>query len=115
VSLYLRPREVMLHIIREDAGICARCDKQLSEGLFCWDHRITNPMYRPGPWKLGEDSFPSVRHTDGTLCGGSYWCYPKSKCRACGAIDSLDVAFEAYGDRITCCECGDSHWYSIGD
>ena len=113
--MYTRAHEVMLRVLRHDAGICNRCDKQLSEGLFCWDHRITNPMFRPGPWKLGEDSFFSVRHADGTLCGTSYNCYPKPTCAKCGAVDSFDVALEAYGDRVTCRACGDSNWYSIGD
>lgn len=113
--MYTRPHEVMLRILREDAGICTRCDKQLREGLFCWDHRITDPMYRPGPWKLGEDSFSSIRHSDGTLCGDQYSCWPKPTCSVCGAVDSFDVCLEAYGDRVTCRVCGNSNWYSIGD
>ncbi len=113
--MYVRPHEVMLRIIRNHAGVCTRCDKQLSEGLFCWDHRITDPMYRPGPWQLGEDSFSCIRHTDGTLCGDQYSCWPKPTCRACGAVDSFEVSLEAYGDRVTCRACGDSNWYSIGD
>ncbi len=113
--MYVRPREVLLRIIREHTGICSRCDKPLNEGLFCWDHRITDPMYRPGPWKLGEDSFSSIRHADGTRCGTQYSCWPRPTCHVCGDVDSFDVSLEAYGDRVTCRVCGDSNWYSIGD
>jgi hypothetical protein len=118
IQLYTRDREVQMRIVREDAGICKTTGKPLTEGEFAWDHRITDdPFGERGPWILGEDSFTSVRHTDGTpSCATSgSGCTPKDQCRKCGAYESFDRAQEPYGDRVTCRECGDSNWYSIGD
>lgn len=115
-ELYVRPREVQLAVVRLEAGICRTCDKPLTEARFAWDHRITEPAFRPGPWRLGEDSFTLCRHTDGSRpCWTEVQDLPKAQCRACGAYESFHTLLEAYGDRVTCQACGDSHWYPIGD
>jgi hypothetical protein len=116
IQLWTREHEVQMRIVRDDAGICKTTGKPLAEGEFAWDHRITSDYVFGGrPWQLGEDSFRSVRHADGTApCSGSH-CWPKDRCRKCGAYESFDLKQEAYGDRITCRGCGDSTWHSIGD
>lgn len=122
VKLFIRPGEILLEIVNENAGICTRCDKQLATGKFCWDHRVTSDWVFGGePFEIGEEWFPDARHADGTTCGidsrgeAIYHCYAKPTCSECGAIDQSDLKQEAYGDRITCKACGDSKWYSIGD
>lgn len=117
IKLYTRPGEVQLNIIRPDAGICNACDEPLTDARFCWDHRIT--MFRPGPWKLGEDSFPSTRHTSGKPTCAPFGSsdYAKPQCRQCGEYNSHKVMQYAWHDEITCKTPGCTYQarHSIGD
>lgn len=89
MELWTRDHEVMIEVIRPDAGICKVCDEPLTQARFAWDHRITDPMFRPGPWKLGEDSFVVARHTSGKEPCNKVWHqdYPKAQCPLCGAYE----------------------------
>ena len=121
-TIWHREREVVLKVaIDIDAGhLCHRdeCRRPLVLVLCAWDHRITDPMFRPGPWKLGEDAFTLTRHADGTP---PHWTdiedLARPRCPKCKAYDTLTTAQEAYGDRTTCTAAGcDYHnWYDIGD
>jgi hypothetical protein len=115
-TLWTRPNEVQLAIVHPEAGICKKCGKPLTNAWFAWNYRITHPMYRPGDWKLGEDAFQCMRHTDGSpMCANFGACeYPKAQCK-CGAYESFELEQLPYGDRTTCTVCGDSNYYSIGD
>ncbi len=121
-NLWVRPREVLIRVTNPNAGPCGAkgCGRPLTHAVFAWDHRITDDMYRPGPWVLGEDSFPAYRHTDGTgshLSAGSdslYFCWPLPVCE-CGAVDQNEVTMEGYGDWTRCRACGKSTWYDRGD
>src|SRR5262245_40007979 len=66
LRLWTRDHEVQLRILSTDAGLCKHCGEPLVYAEFAWDHRITDPMYRPGPWQLGEDAFRLSRHANGT-------------------------------------------------
>lgn len=117
VTLYTRPQEVLLHVIREDAGVCTYCDKPIAEAMFCWDHRITTGPARDGtPFRLGEDRFSRFCHTDGTPGHGDdlNCCWPKPCCSKCGSY-RLQTKQEAYGDLTTCLDCGHESWVDIGD
>lgn len=131
IKLFTRDHEMMLFVTASDAGRCGKCGKDLAEGMFCWDHRITDGMI--GEWKLGEDRFTSVRPADGSQgCHGaftgftrddgsivpaseSYYCFSMPRCPECRQYNSLNTRQEAYGDDVTCTECGWHAWYSIGD
>ncbi|MEU1761265.1 hypothetical protein [Micromonospora sp. NPDC005652] len=116
LALYTRPREVLMEVIRENAGQCQYCDETLAFARFAWDHRITDDMYRPGPWKLGEDSFTLLRHASGKKpCWTDTQDLAKPTCGTCGAVDLFEVKQEAYGDSVTCTACGKNTWHPIGD
>lgn len=116
MDLYTRPREVLIEVLNPNAGDCRYCDEVLALARFAWDHRITDDMHRPGPWKLGEDSFIVLRHASGKRpCWTESADLAKPKCGECGAVDSFKTDLEAYGDRVTCTACGHSKWHPIGD
>lgn len=121
-TIWHRPGEVIMAVLADvDAGhLCAAegCRKPIVTVKAAWDHRITDPMYRPGPWKLGEDAFHVARHADGTPNHGddpSLWAVPR--CPKCRAYDTVVYTQEAYGDRFTCSTpgCDRDDYCSIGD
>jgi hypothetical protein len=58
--------------------------------------------------------YPRWVHADGSD-SDSFEYNTVDKCHACGALNTLTVVQEAYGDRTTCSACGNVSWYSIGD
>ena len=120
IKLWTRDHEIQLFIISEDAGRCSDHQVPLAYGMFAWDHRITDPMYRPGPFVVGEDRFPCSRHADGSVCldhrgepRSQSWSDPR--CPGCKEYNVNVVRQEAYGDDVTCTKCDYHEWHSIGD
>lgn len=122
-NFFLRPGEVAFRVVDPAAGPCSNCHRTLASVQACWDRRITSDTCRPGPWRLGEDTFPALRHADGNDC--QPWVpgklvplfFVRPQCPRCQTYDSLVTAALAYGNETTCTVEGCTYrdWYDIGD
>lgn len=124
---YTRPGEVFLGYVNLDAGVCVYHGVALASGMFCWDHRVTDPAYCARPvWELGEDRFTCARHLDGTPCTLRMGtvnetilvnCHSQARCPECRQYNTLTVDQGSYGDTTTCRTpgCDYHNYHSIGD
>lgn len=116
--VYLREGEILLFSNTSEYQ-CNICHGALMFVMVCWDRRITSdPFGTMGEWQPGEDRFSGYRHADGSAphnAGVGSFEYGRSQCSKCKAFSSFDTVQGAYGDTITCNNCGDSRYYSIGD
>lgn len=105
---FYEARFELLNVLNPDAGPCEHCDKHVAR-LSVREHVNHN----------GTEytmSLNKYAHTDGSEAHErTKHMQPKSHCSKCDVWGTIKHVQEAYGDRVTCTNCGDEHWYSIGD
>lgn len=105
-------------MLKEDAGDCPDCDKQLTRAMFRWTERTPDPDPFEASLFSGDGRFSSLRHSDGSPDHeGPFGPSSKPARTACPECLRPGVTFQdtGYGWNANCPHCGWQNYTDSGD
>jgi hypothetical protein len=112
----VRPWEVFTRVKVDEPWMRCQHGKQIIEVQAHWadDAPFVVTTIAGQPQLNSTQRYSRWVHADGSP-SESFEYNTVTRCGGCGALDTLTVEQQAYGDLTRCAACPWTHWYDIGD